>query len=328
MLDGKIILLTGGSGSFGTEFVKVALKEHNPKVIRIYSRGEILQEEMQKRFHNDERLRFFIGDVRDRDRLKRALDGVDIVVHAAALKIIPTCEYSPIEAIGTNIDGARNLIGATIDIGVKHVIAISTDKSCQPNTLYGGTKFVAERLFTQANVYGKTRFACTRYGNVLLSRGSILPLFLKQRETGELTITDERMTRFWLTLEQGVHFVINSLEEMEGGEVFVPKIPSMNIMDMADAIAPEAKKKIIGIRAGEKLHEVLVSEEESAHTKEFDDHFVILPEFPYWKKGGLVIGGKPMSISKYSSDANDKWLSKEGLLRLIDENIGDNPSKN
>jgi UDP-N-acetylglucosamine 4,6-dehydratase (inverting) len=327
ILDNANILITGGSGSFGTQFVKTVLKEYSPKVIRVFSRGEILQEAMQKKF-NDDRLRFFIGDVKDRERLKRALDGVNIVVHAAALKIVPTCEYSPIEAINTNIDGARNLIGASIDCGVERVIAISTDKCCQPNTLYGGTKFVAERLFTQANVYGHTRFACTRYGNVLLSRGSILPLFLKQRETGELTITDDKMTRFWLTLEQGVHFVINSLQEMQGGEVFVPKIPSMKIIDMADAIAPEAKKKIIGIRAGEKIHEVLISEEESVHTKEFNDHFVILPEFPYWKKGGLVVNGKPMSISKYTSDANDKWLSKEELLRLIDENISDSAGKN
>lgn len=327
MLNNKVVLLTGGTGSFGNEFVSVALKHYNPKVIRVFSRGEILQESMQKKF-NDDRLRFLIGDVRDKTRLKMAMSGVDIVVHAAALKIVPTAEYNPFECCKTNIDGAENIIEASIDKGVEKVIALSTDKCCSPTTLYGATKLVAEKLFIQANIYGDTRFACVRYGNVLGSRGSIIPLMMKQRETGEITITDENMTRFWITLNRGVVLVLKCLEEMQGGEIYVPKIPSMKIIDMADAIAPEARKVIIGIRAGEKIHETLLSEEEGAHSKEFDNHFVILPEYPYWKKGGLKIGGKPISIKRYSSDTNTQWLSKEELLRLINESSSDSASPN
>ncbi len=316
-LDGAVILLTGGTGSFGTEFTRVVLREYNPRALRILSRGEFLQSEMARKF-NDDRLRFFIGDVRDRNRLYRAMDGVDVCIAAAALKQIPTAEYNPMEASNTNIDGAENTINAALDDGVGNVIFLSTDKVCQPTTLYGATKLVAEKLFVQANAYvgrKRTRFACTRYGNVLMSRGSVVPLFKDQRKSGVLTITDERMTRFWLTLEQGVRFVIRCLNEMQGGEVFIPKIKSMKIIDMADAIAPEARKRIIGIRLGEKLHETLMTEEESAHAIEFEDHFVIVPQMSFWED--MKYEGTPAKIGRYSSDTNNRWLTKEELKRII-----------
>ncbi len=239
-LENKVILLTGGTGSFGQKFTEIALREHNPKVIRIFSRGELLQQQMQQRFNDDPRLRFFIGDVRDRERVYRAMNGVDIVVHAAALKQVPTCEYNPLEAVKTNIDGAANVIDAAIDNGVEKVMTISTDKAVQPVNLYGATKLAAEKLFIQSNVYTgwrKTRFSCVRYGNVAGSRGSVMPLFLKQKENGTITITDERMTRFWITLEQGVRFVIDCTGRMHGGEVFIPKIPSMKITELADEMS-------------------------------------------------------------------------------------------
>ncbi len=321
-LTGKVILVTGGTGSFGHKFVEVVLRDHNPAVVRIFSRGELLQQEMRQKFNNDERLRFFIGDVRDRDRVYRAMNGVDIVVHAAALKQVPTCEYNPIEAVRTNIDGAVNVIDAAIDNGVEKAIAISSDKAVQPVNLYGATKLVMERLFVQANVYtgGQgIRFSCVRYGNVIGSRGSVIPLFLEQRKNGKVTITDERMTRFWITLEQGVRFVIDCIDSMRGGEVFVPKIPSMNIMDLADVIAPEAQREVIGIRPGEKVNEILLTEEESGHTLEFDKYFVIAPEHDFWERDSLK-GGKPLPRDfKYTSGNNSWWLTSEELQRMIGE---------
>lgn len=321
-LENKTILLTGGTGSFGQKFTEIVLAEHNPKVIRIFSRGELLQQEMQTKFGDDKRLRFFIGDVRDKERVFRAMNGVDVVVHAAALKQVPACEYNPVEAIRTNIDGAINVVDAAIDNGVSKAFAISTDKAVHPVNHYGATKLVMERLFTQANVYtgeGKTRFSSSRYGNVIGSRGSVIPLFLKQRESGHLTITDDNMTRFWLNLDQGVRFVINCLNEMKGGEIFIPKIASMKIIDIAREIAPEAEMDIIGIRPGEKIHEALITEEETSHTREFDDFFVIDPEFPLWGKSSIE-GGKTLPDDfKYTSDRNDWWISKDEMKKIIEE---------
>jgi len=321
-LSDKVILVTGGTGSFGQKFTAILLKEYDPRVVRIFSRGELLQHEMRLRFNDDERLRFFIGDVRDRERLYRAMNGVGIVVHAAALKQVPTAEYNPIEAVRTNIDGAINIIDAAIDNGVEKVIAISTDKAVHPINLYGATKLVMERLFAQANVYTgarESKFSCVRYGNVVGSRGSVVPLFLGQREKGIVTITDEKMTRFWITLEQGVRFVIDCIERMKGGEIFVPKIPSMKITDLADVIAPKAKRKITGIRPGEKINEILLTEEEAGHAREFDDYFVIEPEHPFWEEKN-VKNGKPLPEGfRYTSDNNDQWLSKDELRRMVEE---------
>ena len=321
-LQNKVILVTGGSGSFGQEFTEIVLREHDPKAIRIFSRGELLQQEMRQKFNDDPRLRFFIGDVRDRERVYRAMNGVDIIVHAAALKQVPTSEYNPIEAVRTNVDGAVNVIDAAIDNGVEKAMAISTDKAVYPINLYGATKLVMERLFIQANVYtgeGKSRFSCVRYGNVVGSRGSVVPLFLEQRKDGVITLTDDRMTRFWITLEQGVRFVVDCISTMHGGEVFVPKIPSMKVTELADVIAPEAERQVIGIRPGEKVNEVLVPEEEGKHTREFDNYFVIEPEHPFWKKDKLG-GGKPLPAGfKYTSDNNSWWLTKEELDRMLEE---------
>ncbi len=321
-LENKVVLVTGGTGSFGQEFVKIALQEHNPGAIRIFSRGEFLQYEMQQRFNDDPRLRFFIGDVRDRERIYRAMNGVDIVVHAAALKQVPTCEYNPIEAVRTNIDGAVSVIDAAIDSGVEKAIAISSDKAVHPVNLYGATKLVMERLFIQANVYArgrKTMFSCLRYGNVVGSRGSAVPLFLKQRKSGVITITDERMTRFWITLEQGVRFVIDCITKMQGGEVFIPKIPSMRVTDLASVIAPGAERRVIGIRPGEKVDEILLTEEEARHGKEFDNYFVIEPEFPFWGRDNLK-SAKPLPDGfRYTSDNNSWWLTQEELERMIKE---------
>ena len=319
VLQDKVILVTGGTGSFGQKFTEVVLKEHNPKAVRIFSRGELLQEEMRQKFNDDPRLRFFIGDVRDRERVYRALNGVDIVVHAAALKQVPTCEYNPIEAVRTNVDGAINVVNAAIDNGVDKVIAISTDKAVQPANLYGATKLVMERLVIQANVYssGRARLSCVRYGNVIGSRGSVIPLFFEQRKGGVITITDEKMTRFWITLEQGVRFVIDSLRSMHGGEVFVPKLPSMKVADIADVIAPEAERRIIGIRPGEKLHEILLVEEEARHAREYESYFVVEPEYAFWKKGNLA-GSQPVAEGfRYVSDNNNWWLSKEELNKVL-----------
>ena len=315
--DNKVILLTGGTGSFGNKFTEIVLKKYNPKVIRIFSRGEKKQLDMMNRF-NDDRLRFFIGDVRDRDRLHRAMYDVDIVIHAAALKQVPACEYNPIEAIRTNIDGGANVIDAAIDNSVDRVMAISSDKAVHPVNLYGATKMTAEKLFIQGNSYSgkaKTKFSCVRYGNVIGSRGSVIPLFLKQKKEGVLTITDERMTRFWITLEQGVNFVIKSTEKMKGGEIFIPKIPSMKIVDLAETIEPNAKRKIIGIRPGEKIHETLLTHDEARHSKEFKDSFIIEPEHSFRQ---YLIEGKPVKEGfVYSSDNNKDWIKNNELKRLI-----------
>jgi UDP-N-acetylglucosamine 4,6-dehydratase/5-epimerase len=320
VLKDKVILLTGGTGSFGNKFTKIVLNECNPKAIRIFSRGEKKQLDMMNKF-NDNRLRFFIGDVRDKDRLHRAMTNVDIVVHAAALKQVPTCEYNPIEAIRTNIDGAINVIDTAIDNGIDKIIAISTDKAVHPVNLYGATKMTAEKLFVQANSYSgttNTKFSCVRYGNVIGSRGSVIPLFLKQKEAGTLSITNEEMTRFWIKLEEGVKFVINCIEHMKGGEIFIPKIPSMKITDLADAIAPDAKKEIIGIRPGEKLHEILLTEDEARHSREFDYGYVIEPEHPFWNVNNIKGKNLPEGF-KYTSDTNTKWLTKNELIKIIKE---------
>ena len=319
--DGKTILITGGTGSFGQEFTANILKEYDPESVRIYSRGELLQMEMQNRF-DDPRLRFLIGDVRDRDRLYRAASGVDIIVHAAALKHVPACEYNPIEAVRTNIDGSVNMIDAAIDNSVEKIMAISTDKAVHPVNLYGATKMVAEKLFVQGNTYtgwDKTRFSCVRYGNVIGSRGSVIPLFKEQRKNGVITITDDRMTRFWITLEHGVRFVMDCIARMKGGETFVPKIPSMKVIDLANVIAPDAKKKVIGIRSGEKLHEILLTEDEARHTREFDNYFVIEPEHPFWEKDNFRDGNSLPEGFRYSSDGNDKWLTEDELGKIADE---------
>lgn len=318
MFEEKTILVTGGTGSFGQKFVETVLNEHNPKSIRILSRGEVLQMEMKDRFDSDSRLRFFIGDVRDKNRLHRAIKGVDVIVHAAALKQVPTCEYNPWEAIQTNIVGSMNVIDEAIDNSVEKVILVSSDKSVYPVNLYGATKMVAEKLFIQGNVYhgqSVTRLSAVRYGNVIGSRGSIIPVLNKQKANGTVTITDERMTRFWISLEQGVGFVISCLDRMQGGEIFVPKIPSMRLMDLVDVVAPNAEKKVIGIRPGEKLHETLITAEEAQHAKEFDDSFVIEPEFDFYED---LEGGKPLRDGfRYSSDMNENWLSSEELKSLI-----------
>ena len=318
--DGKTILVTGGTGSFGKMFTSLLLKEWNPDSIRIYSRGELLQWEMQQIIHDD-RLRFFIGDVRDRDRLYRAMNDVDIVVHAAALKQVPAAEYNPMEAVKTNIDGASNIINASIDNGVEKVMALSTDKAVHPVNLYGATKMVAEKLFVQGNAYvgeRNTRFACTRYGNVVGSRGSIIPLFLEQRKQGRVTITDERMTRFWLTLEQGARFVAQCIETMKGGEIFVPKIPSMRITDLAKIVAPDCEVEIIGIRPGEKLHEVLLTEDEARHSIDMEDYFVIEPELKFWNQNNGHKGKSLPEGFRYSSESNTVWLEGDALTSMMD----------
>lgn len=320
-LDDKTILITGGLGSFGQKFIEIALAEHNPKSIRVYDNRELAAVEVERKF-NDPRLRFFVGDVRDLNRLDRAMHGVDIVVHAAALKHVPVCEYNPIEAIKTNVDGAMNVIDAAINNSVGKVISISTDKAVQPVNLYGATKMVAEKLFTQANNYsgsGKPIFSSSRYGNVVGSSGSVVPLFAKQKEQGEITITDEKMTRFWITLPQGVRFVIACIEHMKGGEIFVPKIPSMKITDLANVIAPGVKIKITGIRPGEKLHEMLLTCEEARHAVEFDNYFVVEPEFAFWKSEH-VKEGKPLAQGfSYASDNNTQWLNNEEFKKLVNE---------
>lgn len=319
-LENKIILITGGAGSFGQKFVEVVLKEHNPKSIRVYDLRELAMVEMQRKFNNDRYLRFLIGDVKDKRRLHRAMHEVDIVVHTAALKHIDICEYNPIEAVKTNIEGAIDIIDAAIDNKVQKVIALSTDKAVYPVNLYGATKMVAEKLFIQGNSYaGKesTRFSCTRYGNVLASSGSVVPLFKEQAKKGELTITDKRMTRFWITLKQGVDFVIQCIDEMDGGEIFVPKIPSMKIVDLAKAIAPGVEVKEIGIRPGEKLDEVLLTKEEAKHTKEFDNHFIIEPEFPFWDGVNCKHGKKVQEDFEYTSSKNTNWLTKAQLKDIL-----------
>lgn len=320
-VNGKTVLITGGTGSFGKKMTQVLLTEHNPKKVIIFSRDEMKQWEMAQEFRQHPNLRFFIGDVRDRERLYRAFYDVDIVIHAAALKQIPTAEYNPFEVIKTNILGAQNIIEASIDRGVKRVIALSTDKAANPVNLYGATKLCSDKLFVAGNSYvgGRdTRFAVVRYGNVVGSRGSVIPLFKKLRETGRVPITDPRMTRFWITLEQGVKFVLQNLCRMQGGEIFVPKLPSMRVTDLAEAVAPGCRKEITGIRPGEKLHEVMITEDDARHTLEYDNYFVIKPEFPWWSRKNEN-GGKPLPEGfVYSSGANDWWLTPEELRKMVD----------
>ena len=319
IFDGKTVLITGGTGSFGQKFTEILLSEHDPKSVRIYSRGELLQMEMRNRF-DDPRLRFLIGDVRDMGRLFRAASGVDIIVHAAALKQVPACEYNPIEAVRTNIDGTANVIDAAIDHSVGKIIMISTDKAVHPVNLYGATKMVAEKLLIQGNAYTgaeKTMFSCVRYGNVIGSRGSVIPLFKEHAKTGVITITDDRMTRFWITLDQGVRFVMDRIEHMMGGEIFVPRIPSAKVIDIANAIAPDAKKRVVGIRPGEKLHEILLTEDEAGHTMQCGDYFVIEPEHLFWRKNRFVIGEALSERFRYTSDSNDKWLTEEDIEKMV-----------
>jgi UDP-N-acetylglucosamine 4,6-dehydratase len=324
MMDWKnqVVLVTGGTGSFGKKFVEIMLKDFDPKKIIIFSRDELKQHEMRTMGFDQPNLRYFIGDIRDRERLVRALHGVDIVIHAAALKQVPACEYNPMEAVKTNIMGTSNVMEAALDAGVKKVMALSTDKAVNPVNLYGATKLAAEKLTVQSNAYAagtSTRYSCVRYGNVVGSRGSVVPVFLKQRENGKVTITDDRMTRFWLSLEQGVRFVISCIEQMEGGEVFVPKIPSMKVIDLARAIAPNVKMDIIGIRPGEKLHEVLISEDEARNTVELDNLFVVQPAEAFWFGYSWQKRGKLLSDNfRYSSDNNAQWLDVEGIREFID----------
>ena len=316
------VLVTGGTGSFGKMFTNVALNELKVKKLIVFSRDELKQHEMRNSGFDFPNIRYFIGDVRDRARLTRALQGVDVVVHAAALKQVPACEYNPIEAVLTNVMGARNVIDAALDNEVERVIALSTDKAVNPINLYGATKLVAEKLFVQANAYrgtGPTRFSCVRYGNVVGSRGSVVPLFQEQKKSGKITITNPKMTRFWITLDQGVRFVVSCAERMQGGEIFVPKIPSMTIADLADAVAPGCETEVIGIRPGEKLHEVLVSEDEAHHTLELEDRFVIQPMHPWWKMDSMPEGVQLPEGFRYSSDSNKMQLSVDDLKDLIQQ---------
>jgi UDP-N-acetylglucosamine 4,6-dehydratase len=316
----KVILVTGGTGSFGKKFIEIMLAEYHPAKLIVFSRDELKQHEMRVTGFDHPSLRYFIGDVRDVGRLRRAMNGVDMVVHAAALKQVPACEYNPMEAIKTNILGGSNVIEAALDTGVKKVLALSTDKAVNPINLYGATKLAAEKLFVQSNSYAGatgTRFSCVRYGNVVGSRGSVIPLFIQQRKNGKLTITDERMTRFWLTLEQGVRFVIRCIEGMQGGEVFVPKIPSTRIVDLARVIAPGAALENVGIRPGEKLHEVLIHEDEARSTLEREDMFVVVPVLPLWQRNVKYEGSPLPDGFRYGSDTNPDWLSVEQIREII-----------
>jgi UDP-N-acetylglucosamine 4,6-dehydratase len=313
------VLVTGGTGSFGKKFIETMLKDHHPKKLIVFSRDELKQHEMRIAGFDHESLRYFIGDVRDRDRLRRAMNGVDVVVHAAALKQVPACEYNPIEAVATNIDGAKNVIEAALDAGVSKVLGLSTDKAVNPVNLYGATKLVAEKLFVQANSYrgdGPTRFSCVRYGNVAGSRGSVIPLFLEQRKKGFVTITEPRMTRFWITLERGVRFVINCVEQMHGGEVFVPKIPTTSMIDLAEAVASGCEIRVIGIRPGEKLHECLVSEDEARTTKELDSFFVIQPSHQWWNGANWESGSSLPEGFRYSSELRTDLLTVDQIRRM------------
>ncbi len=325
MLNDKSILITGGTGSFGKKATEIILKKYKPRRLIIFSRDELKQSEMSQiySFSEYECIRYFIGDVRDKERLYRAFDRVDFVIHAAALKQVPAAEYNPFEAVKTNIIGAQNIINVAIDQKVKRVIALSTDKAANPINLYGATKLCSDKLFTAGNAYvgrDQTTFSIVRYGNVIGSRGSVVPFFLKQKENGFLPITDRRMTRFWLTLEQGVEFVSWCLEHMCGGELFVPKIPSMNIMDLAKAIAPECETEIVGIRPGEKLHELMITRDDSRQTMEFDNFYVIQPNFKFWDRRCSWNGGKSVPKEfEYSSESNPWRLSIEEMRALIEK---------
>ena len=317
--DGQTVLVTGGTGSFGKLFTKILLTTTGVSKVIVFSRDELKQSEMQQDYPDEKRIRFFIGDVRDYQRLYRALHGVDVVVHAAALKQVPAAEYNPFEAVKTNVHGAQNVIEASIERGVKHVIALSTDKACSPVNLYGATKLVSDKLFINGNAYAAgtpTRFAVVRYGNVVGSRGSVVPLFKRLAETGELPITDERMTRFWITLQQGVDFVMESLERMHGGELFVPKIPSMKVTDLAKAFAPDARLNVVGIRPGEKLHEEMISAADSRRTIDMGAYYVIQPEMDWWPAHEL--DGSPVEDGfSYASDTNTHWLTLDQLRTMV-----------
>ena len=325
MLDSSTILVTGGTGSFGHTFVPMTLAKYNPKKIIIYSRDEMKQWEMAKLFQGDPRVRFFIGDVRDKDRLFRALDGVDYVVHAAATKIVPTAEYNPFECVKTNINGAMNLIDACIDKGVKRVVALSTDKASSPVNLYGATKLASDKLFVAGNSYAgghDTRFAVVRYGNVMGSRGSVIPFFMSIKDKGVLPITDERMTRFMISLEQGVELVWHAFDDMEGGEIYVKKIPSMKVTELAKTVVPGARLEVVGIRPGEKLHEQMIGEEDSFHTYEYPEHFKILPAIHEWDrdKNRIKDGKKVQEGFSYTSDNNPDWMAPAELQAWIELN--------
>lgn len=317
----KTVLVTGGTGSFGKKFIEVMLNEYHPAKIIIYSRDELKQHEMQTANFDHPSLRYFIGDVRDLQRLRRAFNGVDVVIHAAALKQVPACEYNPMEAIKTNILGSGNVVEAALDARVARVVALSTDKAVNPVNLYGATKLAAEKLLVQSNAYAagsQTRISCVRYGNVVGSRGSVVPVFLKQRQNGKITITDERMTRFWISLEQGVRFVIRCAGQMCGGEVFVPKIPSMSVVDLAKAIAPDAAVSVIGIRPGEKLHEVLISEDEARTAIDLEDMYVVQPAETMWFGREWEKRGKRLADGfRYTSNENSDWLSVERIREII-----------
>ena len=320
-LHGKTVLVTGATGSFGQAFIRVLLNEYEPTAVRLFSRDEYKQAQVQESFGNDERLRFLLGDVRDEARLIRATRGVDVIVHAAALKQVPACEYNPTEAVRTNVTGAENVVTAAIANDVPVTMALSTDKAVNPVNLYGATKLAAEKLVTQGNAYSgdsPARFANVRYGNVVGSRGSVVPLFRRQAREGTITITDERMTRFWITLEQAVRFVIRGLEQMTGGEVFVPKIPSTHVTDIADVLAPDAERRIIGIRPGEKLHEVMVTEDESRHAYDVGFAYVIAPESASWDFQPPQ-GERTPAGFRYASDTNDVWLTREELAAMLAE---------
>ncbi len=325
MLKNSSILITGGTGSFGHAFIPMTLEKYNPKRLVVYSRDEMKQWEMAKLFKDDSRVRFFIGDVRDKDRLSRALDGIDYVVHAAATKIVPTAEYNPFECVKTNINGAMNLIDACIDRGVKRVVALSTDKASSPSNLYGATKLASDKLFVAGNSYSgecKTRFSVVRYGNVMGSRGSVIPFFISISDSGVLPITDNRMTRFMILLKEGVELVWHAFNDMEGGEVYVKKIPSMKVTDIALAVSKKAKQEEVGIRPGEKLHEQMIGTEDALYTYEYDDYFKILPSINNWSADPVRIGsGKKVDPEfTYCSDNNKEWMSIETLQKWIEEN--------
>jgi UDP-N-acetylglucosamine 4,6-dehydratase len=316
------VLVTGGTGSFGRKFAEIMLREYHPKKLIVFSRDELKQQTMRESGFDGPNVRYFLGDVRDKERLQRALDGVDVVVHAAALKQVPTAEYNPFEAIKTNVLGAANVIDAAIDRGVHRVVALSTDKAANPINLYGATKLCSDKLFIASNAYSgarPTRMSVVRYGNVLGSRGSVVPHFLAQRKTGVLTLTDPRMTRFWITLEQGVRFVIARVERMLGGEIFVPKIPSMKIADLAEVVAPGCRLQISGVRPGEKIHEVMIPADVSRQTVEFDGFFVIKPQFQWWDTSNWKEGRPCPEGFEYSSDTNDRWLTRAEMRELINK---------
>lgn len=324
MLNQKTILITGGTGSFGNAFTNYVLTHYEPQKIIIYSRDEFKQFQMADKFKKQkEKLRFFIGDIRDRERLFRALDGVDFAVHAAALKQVPACEYNPMEAVKTNINGAMNLVDAALDCGVKRVVALSTDKAVNPINLYGGTKLVSDKLFIAANAYAgdkDVRFSIVRYGNVAGSRGSVIPFFKKIIDQGGTTlpITDCRMTRFWISLDEGVRLVIKALSEAKGGETFISKIPSFKITDLAKAMAPQCARTEVGIREGEKLHEIMVTREDSAMTYEYENHYIVYPHYSWWEENRVLPGGtKVRDGFEYSSGTNTQWLNVEQLQEMI-----------